>query len=237
MKNAIRSIIHRAGYEVFRLPPSGELVRPHATYAPWSADHEFRAVYEAIRGHTLVDIYRCYELWTLLQSVASIPGDIVEVGVYRGGTGALLARRAQALRLDATVYLCDTFRGMVKQGEKDPHYQGGEFSDTSEAAVQQLLASVGSSAQTVSGIFPDESATLVRSSAVRFCHIDVDVFQSAEDVLAWVWPRMPAGGIVVYDDYGFADCPGIVEHVDRQRSLPDRVVVHNLNGHAIVVKR
>jgi O-methyltransferase len=182
-------------------------------------------------------MYRCYELWTLLQNVASIPGDIIEVGVYRGGTGALLAKRVAQLRLDATVYLCDTFAGMVKQGEKDPHYRGGEFSDTSEEAVQALLNTVGAPAQTVRGIFPDESGPRVPSSAVRFCHIDVDVFQSAEDVLAWVWPKMPKGGIVVYDDYGFADCPGIVEHVDKQRGMPDRVVIHNLNGHAIVVKR
>jgi O-methyltransferase len=42
---------------------------------------------------------------------------------------------------------------------------------------------------------------------------------------------------VVFDDYGFPATPGIAQFVDEQRGLPDRLVVHNLNGHAIVVKR
>ena len=40
----------------------------------------------------------------------------------------------------------------------------------------------------------------------RFCDIDVDVFQSAKDILDWIWPRMVIGGVVVYDDYGFKGC-------------------------------
>jgi O-methyltransferase len=47
---------------------------------------------------------------------------------------------------------------------------------------------------------------------------------------------MPVGGLVVYDDYGFPRCDGITRHVDEQRTLADRVVIHNLNGHAVVLK-
>ncbi len=41
------------------------ILKPNATYAPWLADPAFNAIYEVIREHTLVDFYRCYELWTL----------------------------------------------------------------------------------------------------------------------------------------------------------------------------
>lgn len=237
MKNAVHKLANSLGFEIFRLPPMGELVRPLATYAPWSSDAEFAQVYDQIRGRTLVDIYRCYELWMLIGQVAHLPGDIIEVGVYRGGTGALIAFRAKQLALDATVYLCDTFRGMAKQGARDPFYRGGEFADTSEDEVRAFLRTLAlDNARTVAGVFPEESGQLAPAHSVRLCHIDVDVYQSAEDVLAWAWPRIPVGGLVIYDDYGFCDCPGIVAHVDRQRSLLDRVVIHNLNGHAIVVK-
>ena len=47
---------------------------------------------------------------------------------------------------------------------------------------------------------------------------------------------MPIGGIIVYDDYGFYGCDGISRFVEEQMSLPDRVVLHNLNGHAVTVK-
>jgi O-methyltransferase len=45
------------------------------------------------------------------------------------------------------------------------------------------------------------------------------------------------GGIIVYDDYGGDTTPGIARYVDSQLQLEDRTVLHNLNGHAIVIKR
>ena len=45
---------------------------------------------------------------------------------------------------------------------------------------------------------------------IRYCHIDVDVYQSARDVLEWVWGRLCIGAIVVYDDYGFDGCHGVL---------------------------
>ena len=48
--------------------------------------------------------------------------------------------------------------------------------------------------------------------------------------------RYAKGGIVVYDDYGFSACEGITRYVNEQVKEADRVVLHNLNGHAIVIK-
>ena len=39
----------------------------------------------------MVDVYRCHELWTLAKQAAKVEGAILEVGVWRGGTGAILA--------------------------------------------------------------------------------------------------------------------------------------------------
>jgi O-methyltransferase len=71
----------------------------------------------------------------------------------------------------------------------------------------------------------------------RFCHIDVDVCESASQTFDWVWPRLVTGGIVVFDDYGFYSCGGVTRLVDRMIGEPDRLVVYNVNGHALVVKR
>jgi len=43
--------------------------------------------------------------------------------------------------------------------------------------------------------------------------------------------------MAVYDDYGWDTTPGIARYVDSQLQLKDRIVLHNLNGHAIVIKR
>jgi O-methyltransferase len=86
------------------------------------------------------------------------------------------------------------------------------------------------------GIFPEETGVELESCQFRFCHIDVDVYQSGKDILEWVWPRIPAGGVVVFDDFGFASCAGITQLVHEEEQLPDRVCVQNLNGHAVFIK-
>jgi O-methyltransferase len=244
IKNAVRGIAAQLGLEISRKPSPvdatgpAENVRPFATYAPWRQDVPFQNAYTKVRGNTMVDIYRLYELWMLVEQVAHLSGDIVEIGVWRGGSGSLMGLRAQQLGLDAKVYLCDTFRGMVKTSERDPLYKGGELSDTSAAIVESLARDTLKlqNVEILPGIFPDETGHRVSSSQVRLCHIDVDVYRSAEDIVSWVWPKLPIGGLLVYDDYGFPTCAGIADHVNEQRGLADRIVIHNLNGHAIVVK-
>jgi O-methyltransferase len=136
------------------------------------------------------------------------------------------------------VYLCDTFTGVVKASSKDNGYTGGEHSDTSIGMVSKLLESLGlHNAQLLKGVFPEETGSaLAGSERFRFCHIDVDVYESARDVLDWVWPRLNTGGVVVFDDFGFASCRGIRDLVEGQRGAHDRCVVHNLNGHGLLIK-
>src|ERR1022692_4367423 len=71
---------------------SHEQLLPACSYAPWRDDRDFLAVYEQIQQHTLVDIYRCHGLWDLAKQTCGLRGDILEVGVWRGGTAAILGK-------------------------------------------------------------------------------------------------------------------------------------------------
>ncbi len=240
-------------------------VEPKATYAPWTTDADFLRVNEVIREHTLVDRYRCYELWSLVPQAMKAPGDLLEVGVWRGGTGALIAAAAEAgattetatqagaehraeaaagRRIDTsragdrrTVYLADTFTGVVKAGPKDRYYKGGEHANTSVSHVQSVLDSLSlHNTCILEGVFPDDTADGLEDSRFCFCHIDVDVYQGARDVTEWVLPRLSPGAIIVYDDYGFYGCEGVTEYVESIASHPSLTFVHNLNGHAIFIR-
>lgn len=235
--------MHRMGYHVVRYRRPRETgaywpVSPRATYSPWYLDQEFLAAYDAIKDNTLVDLYRCWELWTLTEQATKVPGSILEVGAWRGGSGALIALKARGCGIRDTVYLCDTFRGVVKAGANDPGYVGGEHADTSRQIVESLVHGrlKLDNVRILEGIFPDETAALVEDERFRMCHIDVDAYESARGIVQWIDSRMAVGGIYVYDDYGFEGTAGITRFVDEQRSLPDRIVLHNLNGHAIVVR-
>ncbi len=235
-----------------RFAPGYEKVLPLANYAPWLNDVEFATLLAAIEGNTLVDMYRCYSLWKLVEQAVQHEGDLLEVGVWRGGTGALIAyqaSRAKPVSAQRTpeangpsepsraVFLADTFNGVAKAGPRDSYYRGGEHANTSQEIVESLLGDVGiSNAILLEGVFPEDTGDLIDDHLFCFCHIDVDVYQSARDVFEWVWPRLTVGGIVVYDDYGFYGCEGVTAHVNEIFPDARRTVVHNLNGQAIVVK-
>jgi len=170
---------------------------------------------------------------------AKLEGSLLEVGVWRGGTGALIATKASLCGITDTVYLCDTFKGVVKAAsQKDSSYRGGEHADTSRHVVEDFLYQrlQLTNVTILPGVFPDDTGPAIAHERFRFCHIDVDVYQSAKDVTAWIWDKLVIGGIIVYDDYGLFECDGMRHCVDEQDAIPDRVVMHNLNGQAVVIK-
>jgi O-methyltransferase len=159
------------------------------------------------------------------------------VGVWRGGTGSLMAKAAQLFSPNTTIYLADTFKGVVKAGSKDTNYKGGEHADTTIDIVKALLADMGvSNAEFLVGIYPDEiDRSIMGKASIKLCHIDVDTYSSAQDIFDEVWPRMAKGGAVVFDDYGFWGCEGVTE-LCNTIDLPDARFLHNVNGHAIFIK-
>lgn len=211
----------------------------NATYSPWRVDNQFNDVMKSIASYTLLDKMRLYELWQLANQVKHLQGHAIEIGCWRGGAGCLIAHRIAQEKNDSQVYLCDTFRGIVKACDHDTFYQGQELADSSEALVADLAKRMHLNNVTIlPGIFPEESSTQVESLIFKFAHIDVDVYQSAKDAFEWLFPRLVNGGIVVFDDYGSASTPGIRKYINEElQDRADVVVVRNLNGQAVVVKR
>lgn len=215
-----------------------EDIYPEATYAPWLKDYQFIECFKKVKENTLVDVYRCYELWHLVKQVSKLnEGIILEVGVWRGGTGVLMGKNASLLGIKENVYLCDTFSGVVKATEIDCSYNGGEHSDTSDKYVINLIEKNNLSNITIlKGIFPDDTQYYIDKEKIRLCHIDVDVYQSAKDIFYFAWKRLVTGGVVVFDDFGFKNCNGITTLVEEIGGREDILLIQNLNGHAIFIK-
>ncbi len=58
-----------------------------ASYSPWVKDKEFIDVFSGIKAYTLVDKYKAYSLWKLVQQSSKLEGALVEVGVWKGVVG------------------------------------------------------------------------------------------------------------------------------------------------------
>lgn len=243
-KKILKNLAEKAGYYLLitkKLKNSGkynyELIFPEAHYAPWLSDQLFNDTYKIIKDYTLVDKYRCYELWQLVEESAKLSGALIEIGVWRGGSGALIAKKMKLNGIKDRIYLCDTFKGVVKAGEKDSSYKGAEHADTSKEIAEGVINTLKlDNVKILVGIFPEETSNFIIDKTFRFCHIDVDVYKSAKDTFEWLWSKLVVGGMIVFDDYGFQGCDGVTGFVNEERSKKDRLVIHNLNGHAIIIK-
>jgi O-methyltransferase len=196
-------------------------------------------LYKQVKSNTLVDVYRCFELWELTKSIFTLNPQacFIEIGVWRGGTAAVIGKKLHELNATVDFYLADTFQGVQKSSQKDTFYFDGEHNDTSEQIVNTLISGIYSHYKILKGIFPDEtSCNILTEQKFGFCHIDVDVYDSAKDIVDWIWDRMIIGGIIVFDDYGFHSCDGVTRYVNEIKNERNKLVIHNLNGHAILVK-
>lgn len=131
----------------------------------------------------------------LCEIAASAPaGALVEFGVWKGGSAVRLAEVARAK--GQPLYLYDTFCGIpyADPGMGDSH-RVGDFGDTSEQAVRELIPDAIVSA----GVFP---ASLVKMPPIGFVHVDADQYESVRSACE-VFPQlMVNGGVMVFDDFG-----------------------------------
>jgi len=235
----ITRVFNEGTFKAQELPHSRVL--PSATYSPWKNDAQFRDVYEIAKDYTLVDEYRMFEIYQLASQAARIEGDFLEVGVWRGGTSAIIQTALSNCQSDCKFYIADTFQGVAKAGTKEDNvYKGGEHSDADISDVEELFKKIDENEpEILIGIFPDDHKQL-NIESLAFVHSDVDAYASTKGVIEWCLPKMVKGGIIVFDDYGFNSCEGVTKYVNQMASDSEISqnfrFIHNLNGHAILIK-
>lgn len=220
-------------FESLKQGCSHSQVIPFATYSPWLDDEAFASAFEIVKDCTMVDIYRCYELYRLSRQTGNVAGEIVEVGVWRGGTAALMAHASPR----KTLHLFDTFSGVAKHDPRfDTLYSGGEHADTDEDTVKNLFEKIGASCEIHRGVFPDDTLAFL-PDRICLAHIDVDTYQSVKGSFAAIWPKVQPNGLVVFDDYAVFGCEGATQAVNEiVANHHDGLFIHNLNGHALLIK-
>jgi O-methyltransferase len=161
------------------------------------------------------------------------PGCFVKAGVYKGGSASLLR---SILDSDAsrTLHLFDTFEGMTEADHRKDMHRAGDFSDTS---LEQVRKTVGEDRVVYHpGLLPG-TFSAIEGERIAFAHVDVDLFSSVTACCEFMYPRMSAGGCIVFDDYTYPTCPGAGEAVDRFfRDKPEVPHAYQGGGPALVIK-
>ena len=242
MKKQLKKMLFHLGYELKAINKhflnkktgtyEGGLYRP--LYSPWFGEPQFLSHYAKGAARTLVSPARCFILYkTLLQSLSK-EGSVIECGVYKGGTAALLASAITDAGATKKFYLFDTFDGMPETDTVRDLHKKGDFSDTSLKSVKEFVG-YPKIVEFRKGFLPQTFEGL-ENEKFCFAHIDVDIYKSIWDALIFIWPRMVAGGFVIFDDYGFPSCPGAREAVDEFFAQQTSIPICLPTGQAIVIK-
>ena len=173
----------------------------------------------------------------LLRLIAAVPGDTAEVGCYRGAMSWLICQANQQVagQQPRIHHLFDSFEGLSQPGANDgAHWQAGALA-CSERLVQANLAPFAGRFRTYKGWVPERFGE-VADRSFAFVHIDVDLHDPTLESLAFFYPRLSPGGILVCDDYGFTSCPGAMLACDHYLQGKPEAMVQLPDGGGFLVK-
>jgi hypothetical protein len=128
----------------------------------------------------------------------------------------------------------DSFEGCSAPSGQDNGYFEKRNLACGEDVVRENLKEFPN-ARCMKGWIPDRFPE-VKDCRFAFVHIDVQQEQPTVDSLAFFYPRMNAGGIIVLDDYGFTTCPGARHGIDNFMAGKPEPIIELPIGCAFIVK-
>ena len=191
--------------------------------------------------------YRLMYLVELLDSTSDVDGLVVECGCYLGLSSyvlcSFLQRRDPAF--DGNGYhIFDSFEGLSEptadddipddwRNAKQLHQmtKAGHFAAPLVAVKENLKEFAGITYHP--GWIP-ASFTGLPVSSYRFVHVDVDLYDPTLDTLAYFYPRLAPGGLIVSDDYSWPGARTAINEYCSEQGI--KLQLSNF-GQAVIRKR
>lgn len=200
-RQAVARFLRRRGYLLVRTRAFNPKLRAEGT--DWPAF-----------GYSMIGVARMDNIETCVRSVVAddIPGDLIETGVWRGGSTIFMRAILRQLGVtDRTVWVADSFEGLPEPTRAEDQARGRAWDMSSNSylavsleQVQAHFARFGlldDQVRFLKGWFKDTlpGAPIERLAVLR---LDGDMFEATMDALQSLYPRVSPGGFVIVDDYG-----------------------------------
>jgi hypothetical protein len=205
-------------------------------YKLWLEDRDFRKKYNELSPGNPYSMDRKFVLREFARLVSNVPGAIAECGCYEGASAWFMATELP----DVPLYLFDSFAGLSSPTAEDTalsenHFawQAGDLTSP-EDKVTATLAGF-SHVSLLKGWIPERFGE-VEDQSFRLVHIDVDLYEPTRDSIAFFYPRMSPGGVMIFDDYGMTSCPGAYKAVEDYMLDRDEHILHLPTGQGVVIK-
>jgi O-methyltransferase len=185
-------------------------------------DDEARATMKSVREWTMTSHWQIFALIVAARYVVDqrVPGDIVECGVWRGGSMQAIARTLLGRGVtDRDLHLFDTFEGMPPPTEEDRRVAGPPARELLESSprtstlwgiadmedVRAGMSGTGYPAERIhyhAGLIEDTLPAEAPQS-IALLRLDTDWYASTKHELVQLYDRVTLGGVLIIDDYDY----------------------------------
>jgi O-methyltransferase len=151
----------------------------------------------------------------------NIKGDIIECGVWRGGSSMCAMLSLLSLNNnDRTFYLYDTFEGMTEPTEQDKDSLGNEaktYYENRKKTTDDMMwcyAPIDDVKKNIrSTNYPENLVNYVKGKveetipettpeSIAVLRLDTDWYESTYHEMVHLFPKLVKGGVLIIDDYG-----------------------------------
>jgi O-methyltransferase len=169
----------------------------------------------------------------------NIPGNVAELGVFRGDFAKLI----NSAFPDRKLYLFDTFEGFdendIKAEYKGRASTGASVQDFSDTTVNLVLGKMKYRETCVvkKGYFPQTAQDV--EDVFAFVSIDTDLFEPIYNGLCYFYPRLSQGGYIFVHDYNDGHTYTRAKEAVRKYCLENGIPYFPLSdnqGSAIIMK-
>ena len=175
--------------------------------------HFARLMLQVKPSYTMVTNKNLIVLYNLVQRANSLdlPGDIVECGVWNGGSAAVMGLsniEGTHKYRNRTIWLFDSFQGLPPPTEQDGeeeranYFEGWGKGDVGK--TKQVFARLGvplDHVRIIPGWF-DATLRTAPVDSIAILHIDADWYESVKLVLDLFYDKVVPGGFIILNDYG-----------------------------------
>ncbi len=222
LKRAIIEVLRKRGISLVHMHPFRDDV--DGVGRQWPVP----AFAQTMVGHTRLDhVQGCIE--SILDD--GVAGDLIETGVWRGGTGIVMRATLKAHGVtDRDVWMADSFRGLPPPNtEVYPEDATSTLHEinTLSVSVEEVRANfaryglLDEQVRFVEGWFRDTLPGL-RDRQWALIRLDGDLYESTMDGLLNLYPGLSQGGYLIVDDYfAYEPCKKATDDFRRDHGIDD----------------
>lgn len=217
-------------------PKDGHLNSLYKSTAYWQ-DNEYHELFDRGKKECQMDKdnglvrQRTWDLlgWYEWNKHLNLP--TAECGVFRGFSTWMMQNRHPGEH-----HLFDSFKGLPKATEYDDGTKAekGQFACDLDTVKYNLRE--WEDLRFYEGWIPGVFTQLDQDKVFRLVYIDVDLYKPIKQALEFFWPRVCSGGVIVVDDYGQENWPGVKSAVTEFCKSVNRSCLPNSTGHVSIIK-